>query len=99
MPIVPPPRLSEEGIRRFPPGLSGLTPADLAAWLTERGEAAFRARQVLDAVWRSEVERAADVRTLPAPLRTALEEAFRWDTVGQTDLTVADGGRTEQALH
>jgi 23S rRNA (adenine2503-C2)-methyltransferase len=99
MPIVPPPRLSEEGIRRFPPGLSGISPADLAVWLAEHGEPAFRARQILDAVWRSDARRAADVSTLPAALRAALEAAFRWDTVVATEVTAADGGRTEKALH
>jgi 23S rRNA (adenine2503-C2)-methyltransferase len=99
MPIVPPPRLSEEGIRRFPPGVSGLTPAELTAWLVERGEAAFRADQVLDAVWRSGAERAAAVTTLPAGLREAIDAGLRWDTLGSTDLAVADGGRTEKALH
>ncbi len=99
MPIVPPPRVSEDGVRRFPPGLSGLTVDQLAAWLAERGEAPFRVRQVLDATWRSDAERAADVTTLPGSLREALGEAFRWDTVGPTDVTVSDGGRTEKALH
>jgi 23S rRNA (adenine2503-C2)-methyltransferase len=99
MPIVPPPRLSEEGIRRFPPGLSAIPPAELVAWLADRGEPAFRARQVLDAVWRSEAERGTAVTTLPASLRSALDESFRWDTLGPTDLTLADGGRTEKALH
>ena len=99
MPIVPPPRLSEEGVRRFPPGLSGIPPSELTAWLAERGEPAFRTRQVLDAVWRSGAERAADASTLPAALRAALGEAFQWDTTGSTEVTLADGGRTEKALH
>jgi 23S rRNA (adenine2503-C2)-methyltransferase len=99
MPVIPPPRLSEAGARRFAPGLSGVPQAELTAWLTERGEPSFRARQVLDAVWRSEAEHAADVSTLPASLRGALDESFRWDTTGETDVTIADGGRTEKALH
>ncbi|HYL41619.1 MAG TPA: hypothetical protein VET90_09940, partial [Candidatus Binatus sp.] len=78
MPIVPPPRLSEEGIRRYPAGVSGLTPTELESWVVERGEAPFRARQVLDALWRSDVERAADVTTLPGPLRAALAPELRW---------------------
>ncbi|HET9681710.1 MAG TPA: 23S rRNA (adenine(2503)-C(2))-methyltransferase RlmN, partial [Candidatus Limnocylindrales bacterium] len=98
MPVVPP-RLSEEGIRHHPPGLSGLAPTELTSWLAERGEAPFRARQVLDAVWRSDAEGAADVSTLPAGLRAALDEAFRFDTMGETSLALADGGRTEKALH
>jgi 23S rRNA (adenine2503-C2)-methyltransferase len=99
MPIVPPPRLSEEGIRRHSPGLSGLTPEALADWLAERGLPAYRGRQVLDAVWRSDAASLADVTTLPAAMRSELEAAFRWDTMGDTEITVADGGRTEKALH
>ena len=33
------------------PGLSGVGPEALAAWLAEQGEPAYRARQVADAVW------------------------------------------------
>ncbi|HXI44811.1 MAG TPA: hypothetical protein VNH13_00750, partial [Candidatus Acidoferrales bacterium] len=99
MPIIPPPRLSEEGIRKHPAGLSGVTPDALRAWLVERGEKPFRARQILDAVWHAEAASTAAVTTLPPALRSALDEAFRWDTMGSTELTVADGGRTEKALH
>jgi 23S rRNA (adenine2503-C2)-methyltransferase len=81
------------------PGLSGVLPEFLAAWLTERGHPAYRARQVADAVWRSHARDAASIRTLPAELRTELDAAFRFDTVGDTEVTVADGGRTEKFLH
>jgi 23S rRNA (adenine2503-C2)-methyltransferase len=81
------------------PGIAGLSPDELAAWLHDRGEPAFRARQVQDAVWRSEARSAADVPTLPAPLREALDTAFRWDTIVDDDLVEADGGTTEKALH
>jgi 23S rRNA (adenine2503-C2)-methyltransferase len=81
------------------PGIAGLSPDELAAWLHDRGEPAFRARQVQDAVWRSEARSAADVPTLPAPLREAIDTAFRWDTIADDDLVLADGGTTEKALH
>ncbi|MBI3750265.1 MAG: 23S rRNA (adenine(2503)-C(2))-methyltransferase RlmN [Chloroflexi bacterium] len=99
MSIVPPPRLSEEGIRQFTPGLSGLTLDALAAWLAEHGQPAYRARQVLDAVWRANPATLDEVTTLPRPLRVALAESFRWDTAGATEVAIADGGRTEKALH
>ena len=38
-------------------------------------------------------------RTLPAALRAALEAAFRFDTVADTEIRLADGGLTEKALH
>jgi 23S rRNA (adenine2503-C2)-methyltransferase len=81
------------------PGIAGLSPDELGDWLRDRGEPAFRARQVQDAVWRSEARSAADVPTLPAPLREALDAAFRWDTIVDDDLVEAERGTTEKALH
>jgi 23S rRNA (adenine2503-C2)-methyltransferase len=81
------------------PGIAGLSPEALAAWLRDRGEPAFRARQVQVAVWRTDVRSAADVPTLPAPLREALDRAFLWDTIVDEDFVLADGGTTEKALH
>jgi 23S rRNA (adenine2503-C2)-methyltransferase len=81
------------------PGLSGLEPAELGAWFVARGEPAYRARQAADAIWRGSAASAADVRQLPGALRAALDEAFRWDTVTDTELRLADGGLTEKALH
>ena len=48
----------------------------LAAWLTERGEPAYRARQVPPRLWQRPVGSWADATDLPAPLRAALDEAF-----------------------
>ena len=81
------------------PGLSGLTPEALSSWLAERGEPAYRARQVADAVWGGAVGSVDEMRTLPAALRAALDAAFRFDTVADTELRAADGGLTEKALH
>jgi 23S rRNA (adenine2503-C2)-methyltransferase len=81
------------------PGLSGLTPETLVAWLTERGHPPYRARQVADAVWGGKAASIDDVRPLPADLRRELGEAFRFDTVARTEVTVTDGGLTEKALH
>ena len=96
LPIVPP---SLAAIVALPPGISGETPHSLGAWLRERGDAVFRTRQILDAVWRTGAATLDVVSTLPSPLRVALAEAFRWDSVGATDVTLADGGATEKALH
>ncbi|HYN69201.1 MAG TPA: 23S rRNA (adenine(2503)-C(2))-methyltransferase RlmN [Candidatus Eisenbacteria bacterium] len=81
------------------PGISSLTMTELAAWLESRGEPAFRTRQVGDAIWRTGAATANDAVTLPAPLRVALTEAFRWDTVESTELVMTDGATTEKALH
>ena len=81
------------------PGLSGVSGDALVAWFAERGEPAYRARQVADAVWRGDATSAADVQTLPVALREALDDAFRFDTVSDTELRLSDGGLTEKGLH
>ena len=81
------------------PGLSGLHPDELGAWLTGSGEPGYRARQVADAVWGGTVASIGDAAPLPAELRDRLAEAFRFDTLAETDLRVTDGGLTEKALH
>src|SRR2546423_10508804 len=80
------------------PGLSGLTSAELEAWLSARGHPAYRARQVADAVWRSGASTVDEVLTLPAALRDELSAAFRFDTVADTDRRLSDGGLTEEGL-
>ena len=81
------------------PGLSGVPTETLAAWFADRDQPAYRARQVADAVWRSPAATLDDVRTLPADLRSEIAAAFRFDTVADTDVRLADGGLTEKALH
>ncbi|MFL5679617.1 MAG: 23S rRNA (adenine(2503)-C(2))-methyltransferase RlmN [Chloroflexota bacterium] len=81
------------------PGLSGLAPAELEAWFVARGEPGWRARQVADALWRGGATAAADVATLPASLREALDAEFRFDTLTSTEVRPSDGGLTEKALH
>ena len=81
------------------PGIAGLEPAQLAAWFTERGHRAYRARQVADAVWGAGARDASSIATLPAPVRAEVDAAFRLDTIVSTEVTVADGGLTEKSLH
>jgi 23S rRNA (adenine2503-C2)-methyltransferase len=82
----------------FRPGLSGLAPGALTDWFAERGEPAFRARQLSDALWSGAVD-AASVQTLPAALRSDVDATFSLDTLADTEIRVADGGLTEKALH
>ncbi|MEO5941202.1 MAG: 23S rRNA (adenine(2503)-C(2))-methyltransferase RlmN [Candidatus Limnocylindrales bacterium] len=81
------------------PGLSGLPADELTTWFAARGEPAWRARQVGDAVWGRTATAVEEIRTLPAALREAVEAGFRFDTVGDTELRVSDGGLTEKGLH
>ena len=81
------------------PGLSGLPPEALVTWFAERGEPAYRARQVADAVWGGKLATIEEALPLPADLRRQLAEAFRFDTVARTEVTIADAGLTEKSLH
>ncbi|HYH92914.1 MAG TPA: 23S rRNA (adenine(2503)-C(2))-methyltransferase RlmN [Candidatus Saccharimonadales bacterium] len=82
------------------PGLSGVSPDVLAAWVAAQGEPGFRARQVADAIWKDGgVTDAAAIRTLPAALRDALAADFRLDTVEDSEIRLGDDGQTEKALH
>jgi 23S rRNA (adenine2503-C2)-methyltransferase len=80
------------------PGLSGVTRADLGAWLTAAGEPRYRIRQILDGTWRTLAVDAGSMVTLPAALRMQLEERYRVDTIVSADWQVSDGGLTEKAL-
>jgi 23S rRNA (adenine2503-C2)-methyltransferase len=92
-----PPLLGEP--REPRPGLSGVPAAELVAWLAERGQPSYRARQISDAVWGGSAQGADELRTLPRGLRAALDRAFRVDTLVSTELRPSDGGLTEKALH
>ena len=71
----------------------------MAAWFVEHGHPGYRARQVLDAVWKGRETSFGEILTLPAALRDELDAAFRFDTADGRDVREADGGLTEKALH
>ncbi len=81
------------------PGVGGLIVAEVDALVEGLGEPAFRSRQVADAAWRSSAADWDEVTTLARPLRTALAERLRFDTVAATTIRVADGATTQKALH
>jgi 23S rRNA (adenine2503-C2)-methyltransferase len=93
------PVLGTQPARDPRPGISELDRAALEAWLIARDEKAFRARQVLDAVWAGGGRGFAGITTLPRALAAALDAAFRWATLTDDDIVLADGGQTEKALH
>ena len=49
--------------------------AELAGWLSARGEAAYRLRQIVPRLWARPVGAWRDATELPAPLARALDEA------------------------
>ena len=50
-------------------------------------------------MWGGTAASPADVTTLPKALAASLDEAFRWTTMVDETLVLADGGQTEKALH
>jgi 23S rRNA (adenine2503-C2)-methyltransferase len=81
------------------PGLSGVAPAALAAWMADHGQPPFRVRQLSDGLWAGEAVSAAAIQTLPAGLRVQLDAAFSLETLADTEIRVADDGLTEKGLH
>ena len=94
--------LQDSGARRRRTRARGSRASRRRPWRPGSRSAAhptYRARQMRDAVWTGGGTSFDDVLTLPAGLRTALAEAFRLDTVDDTEIRLADGGQTEKALH
>ncbi|HEX5441972.1 MAG TPA: 23S rRNA (adenine(2503)-C(2))-methyltransferase RlmN, partial [Ktedonobacterales bacterium] len=78
--------------------LLGLTFAELAAWLVERGQPAFRAKQLAGWIYTSLVPDFAAMRNLPATLREQLErEASIAGPQVRTEVKAKDG-RTRKLL-
>lgn len=66
------------------PTLTGITPDSLAQWLAEQGEAPFRAKQILDWVWKKKVASIEAMSNLPAALREKLASSFRLTALEHT---------------
>ena len=81
------------------PGIADASPQELLSWFADRGEAAFRARQLADHVWSGRAQSFADIHTLPGALRDALEQDYRFYTLTGTERRQADRGLTDKALH
>src|SRR2546422_5905719 len=84
--------------------------AALAQWLEERGEPAYRARQLLPRLWQRPVGSWDDATELPAALRRALARALPFrrfllsarpvshDGTGEDLWGLGDGGDGESGL-
>jgi 23S rRNA (adenine2503-C2)-methyltransferase len=79
------------------PHLLASTPAELAAWLKERGHPSFRQRQIESWLFQRRVETFEQMSDLPKNLRTQLEDQFQlWTTSVASHQTSTDG--TEKLL-
>lgn len=76
------------------PNLFGMSEGALAALVAERGEPAFRARQIYAWLYHRRVREVGAMANLPRPLRAALAEGFdlRWPEVVERSLSF-DGTR------
>jgi 23S rRNA (adenine2503-C2)-methyltransferase len=81
------------------PAISEVSRSKLAAWLTARGEPAYRADQVLAGAHRPEVGSFAEMTSLPSALREGLASSFRFSTIHDSHVLEADGGLTAKAVH
>ena len=78
--------------------ISDLSAADLAAWLLERGEPRYRARQIRRQLTHGTARGFDELTDLPIRLREALAAAFRWTTVEPVREEASADGETRKAL-
>jgi len=81
------------------PAISELALDRLTEWFTARGEPAYRARQVAAGVAAGRAAGFDDLTDVPRALRAALASAFRFSSIGETQVLTTDGALTEKALH
>ncbi|MEX2547328.1 MAG: 23S rRNA (adenine(2503)-C(2))-methyltransferase RlmN [Chloroflexota bacterium] len=98
-PVQPLITLPPAGLRDPRPGLSGLPAERIERWLTDHGQPAYRGRQMSDHLWSGAAQSAEELHTLPQGLRAELDRDFRVSTLTETDVTAADNGLTQKALH
>ncbi|MBU6424672.1 MAG: 23S rRNA (adenine(2503)-C(2))-methyltransferase RlmN [Chloroflexi bacterium] len=80
------------------PSITDVGDEALGRWLAERGEPAYRARQIRRSVARSAAGGWDGLTDLPLALRADLAASFRWSSVEiQTEIASADG-ETRKAL-
>ncbi len=91
--------LPPAGIRDARPGLSGVPADELNRWLTDREEPSYRARQLVDHLWSAAAQTSNQLSSFPQRLRADLDSSFRISTLTETEITPADNGLTQKALH
>jgi 23S rRNA (adenine2503-C2)-methyltransferase len=81
------------------PAIGEIDVPSLAAWLSARGEPAYRAGQILGGAHRADAAAFDDLTELPRTLRRALAADFRFSTIADSHVMGADGGMTAKAVH
>ena len=80
------------------PAITDVEEGVLAAWLHDRGEPGYRARQIRRAIARSTAADWAGLTDLPVRLRDELAGAFRWSAVEIAHEVESADGETRKAL-
>jgi 23S rRNA (adenine2503-C2)-methyltransferase len=80
------------------PPISALSLGELTAWMAERGEPAYRARQVRRHVFSGDAGSFAEMTDLAKPLRVALDESFAFSSATSVAETTSDDGETRKTL-
>jgi 23S rRNA (adenine2503-C2)-methyltransferase len=81
------------------PAISEVATDRLVAWFAARGEPAYRARQVIGGVSTGRAAGFDELTDVPLPRRAELAAAFRFSSIGSTEVIGTDHGQTEKALH
>ncbi len=81
------------------PAISEVPTDQLAAWFADRGEPAYRARQVVAGVAAGRARSFDDLTDVPRRVRAALGEAYRFSSIGITQVVGTEQGLTEKAVH
>ena len=80
------------------PAITDLDERRLAVWLADRGEPAYRARQIRRHIARGTGESWDALTDLPKTLRDDLSRAFRWSAVAAVHEVESADGETRKAL-
>src|SRR5438132_5989955 len=80
------------------PAITDLDERRLAVWLADRGEPAYRARQIRRHIARGSGESPDALTDLPKTLRDDLARAFRWSAVAAVHEVESADGETRKAL-
>ena len=80
------------------PPITDVTDDDLGAWLAARDEPLYRVRQIRRHLSRMAAQGWAELTDLPAALRTALAEAYRWSSVEPVVEQSSSDHETRKAL-
>lgn len=61
--------------------LRNLSTANLADWLKQSGEKAFRAKQIEEWLWKKGIHEIEEMSNIPSELRNKLSSNFKWDRI------------------